>query len=50
MKEAYRLNKSQVQSDHLVLAFVYTSNDMPDFKFIQKRFLKSLDRLNKELA
>ena len=50
MKEAYRLNKSQVQSNHLVLAFVYTSNDMPDFKFIQKRFLKSLDRLNKELA
>lgn len=46
MKEAYRLNKGSVADKSVLVAFVYTSDEMPDFKFIQKRVEKALKKLS----
>lgn len=46
MKEAYRLNKGSVADMSVLVAFVYTSDEMPDFKFIQKRIEKAIKKLS----
>lgn len=46
MKEAYRLKKSSVADKQVLLAFVYTSDEMPEFKFVQKRVEKALKKLS----
>lgn len=45
MKEAYRLNKNTIAGKPVLVAFVYTSDEMPEFKFIQKRVEKALKKL-----
>lgn len=46
MKEAYRLNKHQIINSHYLIGFVYTSDEMPEFKFINKRIEKALKKLS----
>lgn len=46
MKEAYRLNKHKVADSPYLIAFVYTSDELPQFKFIDKRVQKALNKLS----
>lgn len=45
MKEAYRLNKHALADSPYLIAFVYTSDELPQFKFINKRVQKALNKL-----
>ena len=49
MKEAYRLNQHLFPSHGCLVAIVFTSDEMPEFAFVQKRIQKVLKRL-KELS
>ena len=50
IKEAYRLNKHILTSDQeqqpsLLIAYIYTGKEIPDYHFLEKRLSKSLRRL-----
>jgi len=46
MKEAYRLNKHLLAPQGCLVAIVYTSDEIPEFPFIQKRIQKAMRKLN----
>lgn len=58
IREAYRLNKSNVittlekKGQHMDIAFLYLSNELPEYKDIEKAMLKAIailtDKLTKE--
>ncbi|MFY0653639.1 MAG: ribonuclease P protein component [Cyclobacteriaceae bacterium] len=50
IKEAYRLNKAiladvKESSSYLLIAYIYTANEIHDFNFIESKLIKSLERL-----
>ena len=50
IREAYRLNKHTLNSaseeqPSLLIAYIYTGKEIPDFHFLEKRLSKSLRRL-----
>jgi len=50
IKEAYRLNKHLLNSTpeeqpSLLIAYIYTGKEIPDYHFLEKRLSKSLRRL-----
>ncbi len=50
IREAYRLNKHILTSDQeqqpsLLIAYIYTGKEIPDYHFLEKRLSKSLRRL-----
>ncbi|PRY84376.1 ribonuclease P protein component [Mongoliibacter ruber] len=49
MKEAYRLNKNQLQNisaNNKLIGLIYVSAEVDTFQNIQKRVLKVIDRIN----
>ena len=53
IREAYRLNKHQLHSlpgkSSLLMAYIYTGKEIPEYHFLEKRLLKSLRRLIENL-
>lgn len=48
IKEAYRLNKHQIQSKQdLLIAYIYTSKEILTFSQIEKKLILVIERLNK---
>ena len=53
MKEAYRLQKNELQEKistqekSMAVFFIYTSNELPDYKLINEKMANALKRLNK---
>jgi ribonuclease P protein component len=46
LKEAYRLNQEKIGSlPKLQIAYIYTSNELPDFKQVEVKLLESFERL-----
>ncbi|HEY9117946.1 MAG TPA: ribonuclease P protein component [Roseivirga sp.] len=48
LKEAYRLNKTILDGSAYHVAFIYTSDELSEFSFAEKRIKKALQKL-KEL-
>lgn len=48
LKESYRLNKAIIDGCAYHIGFIYTSDELPDFSFAEKRVKKALNKL-KEL-
>lgn len=46
MKEAYRLNKNVHLNSSLVVAFIYTPEDLPQFQLLNKKIGKALQKLS----
>ncbi|WP_420385587.1 ribonuclease P protein component [Roseivirga sp.] len=46
MREAYRLNKHDVDLSRCLIGVVYTSDDMPAFSFVEKKLKKALNKLS----
>jgi len=54
VKEAYRLNKSSLfeanlQTGNLLIAYIYTGNEVSNYQLIEKKLKKSIPRLIDEL-
>jgi ribonuclease P protein component len=46
LKEAYRLNQQKISSlPKLQMAYIYTSNELPDFRQMEEQLLESFERL-----
>lgn len=55
MREAYRLNKhilysNQEEQPSLLIAYIYTGKEIPDYHFLENKLSKSLKRLIAEVA
>jgi len=52
LREAYRINKQQINKlpNKYAIAYIYTLKKIVPFKELEKELIKSLSRLNSELA
>lgn len=51
IREAYRINKHLFNTPHkLRIGYIYTSKDLLDYNFIQKKLVEATERLNKEFS
>ncbi len=49
MREAYRLHKHKLPSNHLAFAFIYSVKEILSFQEIEQKMLTALDRLQKHV-
>ena len=49
MREAYRLNKHKLPSNHLALAFIYSAKEILSFQGIEQKMLMAFGRLQKHM-